>query len=349
MTDIVTIPGGATGPALQTTQIINAKWNNAQKWFERAFEFGDGIKGEVGTAEQIPLPLQSLDSAIEQVTPPEGLKLDGPDAAFAFFNEKNAELTALVNEKNTEMTALVNETFDKMVGIAFPDMTLLADAMRWCKRAINEGGTGINPAVEAALWERGRARILKQAQRDIASAQEKYARAGWPLPPGAMLNDMAMIRQDSRDKLAEQSRDISVKSFDAELENVRFAVKTAGDLFTQALQAVSDYVRTMMLAPQTAAQLATSLSGLKDDAARTLVALYQAQNSALEPFVRLEITDAELKQRAEEANLRAKVETAQLRAQAALANLRMVGDAAAASLNGIGASVGNTMTSSVGL
>mgnify|MGYP006955212614 CR=1 FL=1 len=47
--------------------------------------------------------------------------------------------------------------------------------------------------------------VLKQAQRDIASAQEKYARAGWPLPPGAMLNDMAMIRQDSRDKLAEQS------------------------------------------------------------------------------------------------------------------------------------------------
>ena len=336
MTDIVTIPSGVTGPALQTTQIINAKWKNAQEWFERAFEFGEGIKGDVGTAAQMPPP--SLDSDIKQVTKPEGLEFDDPDAAFAFFNEKNAELTALVNE-----------TFDKMVGIAFPDMTLLADAMRWCKRAINEGGTGINPAVEAALWERGRARILKQAQRDIASAQEKYARAGWPLPPGAMLNDMAMIRQDSRDKLAEQSRDISVKSFDAELENVRFAVKTAGDLFTQALQAVSDYVRTMMLAPQTAAQLATSLSGLKNDAARTLVALYQAQNSALEPFIRLEITDAELKQRANEANLRAKMETAQLRAQAALANLRMVGDAAAASLNGIGASVGNSMTSSVGL
>ena len=117
MTDIVTIPGGVTGPALQTTQIINAKWNNAQEWFERAFEFGDGIKGDVGTAAQIPLP--SLDSAIEQVTPPEGLEFDDPDAAFAFFNEKNAELTALVNE-----------TFDKMVGIAFPDMTLLADAMR---------------------------------------------------------------------------------------------------------------------------------------------------------------------------------------------------------------------------
>lgn len=331
MTDIVTIPSGVTGPALQTTQIINAKWKNAQEWFERAFDFGEGIKGDVGTAAQIPLP--SLSTALEQIAPPDGLQFDDPDSAFAFFDTKNAELSALVDD-----------AFNKMVGIAFPDMTLLADAMRWCKRAINEGGTGINPAVETALWERGRARILKQAARDTAGVTEKYARAGWPLPPGAMLNDIAMIRQDSRDKLAEQSRDIAIKSFDTEVENVRFAITTAGNLFTQALQAVSEYVKTVMLAPQTAAQLSASLSGLKNDAARTLVSLYQAQNAAQEQFLRLDITDAELKQRANEANLRAQTETAQLRAQAALANLRMVGDAAAASLNGISASVGNSLS-----
>lgn len=336
MTDIVTIPPGVTGPALQTTQIVNAKWNLALDWFAQAFAFGDGVKADVGNAPHIIAP--SLSTSLEMVKPPEGLSFDDPNSALEFFNDKNAELSALIED-----------AFNKMVGIAFPDMTLLADAMRWCKRAINEGGTGINPAVETALWERGRARILKQADRDAAGVTEKYARAGWPLPPGAMLNDLATIRQDSRDKLAEQSRDIAIKSFDAELENTRFAITTAGNLFTQALQAVSDYVRTVMLGPQTAAQLATSLSGLKNEASRTLVSLYQAQSAALEPFLRLEITDAELKERAQEANLRAKMETAKLRADAALANLRMVGDAAAASLNGIGASVGNTMSSSVAL
>lgn len=336
MTDIVTIPPGVTGPALQTTQIVNAKWNNAQEWFTRAFKFGDGVKADVGNAPHIVAP--SLSTDLEMVTPPDGLAFDDPDSALEFFDDKNAELSALVDE-----------AFNKMVGVAFPDMTLLADALRWCKRAINEGGTGINPAVETALWERGRARVLKQADRDAAAVTEKYARAGWPLPPGAMLNDLATIRQDSRDKLAEQSRDIAIKSFDAELENTRFAITTAGNLFTQALQAVSEYVKTVMLAPQTAAQLATSMSGLKNEASRTLVSFYQAQSAALEPFLRLETTDAELKQRAQEANLRARMETAQLRAQAALANLRMVGDAAAASLNGIGASVGNTISANVAL
>jgi hypothetical protein len=336
MTDIVTIPSGVTGPALQNTQIINAKWNNAQEWFERAFYFGESIKGEVGTAAQIPLP--SVSTSRVPVTAPTNLTFDNPNAALSVFDSKSDELSALIDD-----------AFDKMVGIAFPDMTLLADAVKWCKRAINEGGTGINADVENALWERGRARILKQAARDTAGVTEKYARAGWPLPPGAMLNDIAMIRQDSRDKLAEQNRDIAIKSFDTEVENVRFAITTAGDLFTKALQAVSDYVRTVMLAPQTAADVAKTISGLRNDAARTLVALYQAQNAAIEPFLRLEITDAELKERAQEANLRARTETAQMRAQAALANLHMVGVAASASLNGIGASVSNTMQTNVAM
>jgi hypothetical protein len=333
---IVTLPDGVSGPALQTTQIINAKWDNAQSWLSQAVEQGNAVQAAVGTAPQINAP--SLRTSIELAKPPSGLSFDSPDAAMSLFNSKNAELSALVDG-----------AFNKMVGIAFPDMTLLADAIRWCKRAINQGGTGINPAVEAALWERSRARILKQAERDMASTQEKYARAGWPLPPGAMLHDVAMIRQDSRDKLAEQSRDIAIKSFEAELENVRFAISTAGDLFTKALQAVGDYVKAVMLGPQTAAQLAASVSGLKNDAARTLVALYQAQSAALDPLVRLEITDAELKERAAEANLRARTETTQARVQAAMASLKMVGDSAAASLNGIGASVGNTMNSTVAL
>ena len=104
-----------------------------------------------------------------------------------------------------------------------------------------------------------------------------------------------------------------------------------------------------MLGPQIASQLASNVANLKNDASRTLVSLYQAQTAAMEPLARLAIADADMKIRAGEANLRAKVDTAQLRAQAALAQVKMVGDAAAASLNGIGASVGNSMQSSVSM
>lgn len=315
---------GLSYPADLHNWIVSNKWALAQDWFEKAFAFGDETKAEVGEAPQVPVP--DLRTLLEQATPPSNLQFDDPDSAMEYYNSKNAELSALVDD-----------AFNKMVGIAFPDMDVFADALRWCRKAINEGGTGININVEHALWERGRARILEQAQRDTQDITEKYARAGWPLPPGAMFHAQQLIRQESRNKLAEQSRDIAIKSFDTEIENVRFAIKTVGDLFSQALQAVSDYVKTIMLAPQTAASLTSSLSNMKNDAARTLVTLYQAQNAALEPFLKIEMTDAELKSRAQEQNLRAKMEVAKLKLDATLANLKMVGDAAASSLNGISA------------
>lgn len=331
---IVTIPPGITGPALQTTQVINAKWDNAVGWFNQAFDFGAEAMGQVGTAPVVQQPnvLQNFDL----VDPPSDLSFDDPTAAMAYFDAKNSEISAQIDG-----------AFRSMLGEAFPDMSTLAEALAWCRRAITQGGTGINSNVEAALWERGRARILRQADRDMASTTERYARAGWPLPPGAMLHDTALIRQDSRDKLAEQSRDIAVKSFETEVENVRFAVGAVSDMYTKAIAAVGEYVKAIALGPQLAAQLSTSMSGLKNEAARTLVALYQAQNAAIDPLLRLSITDAELKTRVAEANARLKQDTAQMRVQTVLANVKMMGDSAAASLNGIGAGVSNTMSTSV--
>ena len=333
---IVTIPAGVTGPALQTTQIINAKWTMAQESFRSAQGFTQDMVATVGTAPHYTAPI--LNQSFMPAEVPKNLSFDDPNAAMAYFDAKNGELSALIDK-----------AFKDMLGIAFPDMTLMASALKWCERAINEGGTGISHAVESALWERGRSRILREAERDLNTVQERYARAGWPLPPGAMLHEAALIRQGSRDKLAEASRDIAIKSFETEVENVRFAVKTVVDQFSQAISSVGEYVKTVMMGPQVASQLASNITNLKNDAARTLVSLYQAQNSALEPFIRLSITDAELKSKAEESNMRSQLETAQLRANAALAQIKMVGDAAAASLNGIGAGVSNTMSSSVSM
>ena len=333
---IVTLPDGITGPALQTTQIINAKWDKAQAWYEQATGFSQGTVAEVGTAPEITAP--TVKQSFMSSSAPGNLSFEDAGSVMSYFDAKNSELSALIDR-----------AFRQILGIAFPDMSLIASALGWCNRAITQGGTGISESVEAALWERGRARVLREAERDLASVQERYARSGWPLPPGAMLHEAALIRQGSRDKLAEASRDIAIKSFETEVENVRFAVKAAADQFSQAINAVGDYVKTVMLGPQIASQLASNVANLKNDASRTLVSLYQAQTAAMEPLARLAIADAEMQSRASEANLRAKVETAQLRAQVALAQVKMVGDAAAASLNGIGASVGNSMQSSVSM
>lgn len=332
---IVSVPdpsGGGAGAPVVTSQIINAKWQNGVLWFNRAFEFGDEAIAAIGVAPQMTPP--TLDKSYVPPVPP-SLDFDDPNAAMAYFDAKNVELSALIDT-----------TFQTMLQQTFPDMGYISSALAWCNKAVTQGGTGINTSVETALWERARARVSQEGERAVAEVENRYARAGWPLPPGAMLHQTALVRQDGRNKLAEASRDIAVKSFDTEVENVRFAVKGVMDQYIQALAAVGDYVKTIMLGPQISMQLATSMSSLKNDAARTLTAFYTAQTAALEPRVRLAITDAEIQSQAATANLRARSESSQMRAQVTLANLKMMGDSAAASFNGIdaGARIGATDT-----
>ena len=148
------------------------------------------------------------------------------------------------------------------------------------------------------------------------------------------------IRQIDREaskELSKQSRDIAVKSFDTEVENVRFAVKELLDLRTKALGAALDYIRTLMLGPETAMKLATDLSTLQYELMRALTAMYTAQVSALSPQVQLLIADAELRQKAEKANLDSELAMIDARVRAALAAAQMLGTQAAAGINAIGA------------
>ena len=84
-------------------------------------------------------------------------------------------------------------------------------------------------------------------------------------------------------------------------------------------------------------KLATGLANIKGDLARALTALYQAEVAALEPRVRMAITDAELQQRASEANMKAQVDMIQAKLQGALGAAQMLATQAAAGLNAINA------------
>lgn len=323
---IVSVPdpstGGAGAPVI-VSQIINAKWHNAQVMADASAKRNDDAIALTDPAPQMLVP--ELDRSYLPPQRPD-LPFDDPNAATAMYDAARAQ-----------MEALIQDGFTKFLGDNFSNGSYFQAAQAWLDTALTQGGTGINANVEQQLWERGRARLVAEAMRAEADVTANWARRRFPLPPGPMVHQVGLVQQDLRDKLAEQGRDISIKSFDAEMENVRFAVATALDLRTKAIAAAGDYIKTLILGPQTAAQLATSLAGLKTEFARSLVALYSAETAALEPRVRLAITDAQLKQQGAEANLRASVQTLSDRVRAALEQARQVAQMAAASLNGIGA------------
>ena len=308
---------------------------NAINLINRAFALGDEALGLTTAAPQMSAP--TLDKSYL------------PPVAPVLPNMDPNEGMAIYQASKDEIEALIASGYGTFLQTYFPDGQLYQGAIGWIERALGPGGTGINPAVEQQVWERDRARIMSETQRMESEATVTFANRRFPLPPGAMVSQLNAIAIEGSRKLAEQSRDIAIKSFEAELENVRLAVQQAIDLRMKGLQAAGDYIRTLILGPQTAMQLATGLAGLRAEFARALTSMYSAQVTAVEPLVRLNITDAQLKQAAAEANLRAQVQSITDRVNAADSNARMVGSIASSSLNGMNvqASISGSDSSSI--
>lgn len=81
---------------------------------------------------------------------------------------------------------------------------------------IEDGGTGLGEDVEAALWERGRARQAILNARTYNEAGEFFASKGYTIPPGALGGKLT-------EALAEQTRADAQLNFEILVEQARLA------------------------------------------------------------------------------------------------------------------------------
>lgn len=137
---------------------------------------------------------------------------------------------------------------------------------------LTSGGTGLPAALEDAVWERDRARVLKEAERVKNTTINSMASRGFPLPPGALVSMLEMTEADSQDKISQQSRDVAIKQIETFIENIKAAAALAvssGDGAGRAILADSTEAGRALLED---AQAGTRLS-YEDarEAARVLV------------------------------------------------------------------------------
>jgi hypothetical protein len=323
---IVSVPneaGGAGAPVL-VSQIVNATWANGQ---QRTLDADNRINNALAQAETVPVISAPLLDTSYNV----------PDAPAI---TRDMDGKALYDSTVQTISRQIEEGFTRFQSTYFPDIEPASRAaLAWLEAALRGEGMGLSPAVEAALWQRDRARMQSELLRTEREQMATWADRGFPLPPGALAHAVKTIRLSGFEQLSAQSRDIAIKTADVAVENARIAVREALNLRIAALQSAGEYVKTLILGPQTALQLATGLAGLESDFARTLTQLYSAQAQALEPKVRLQITQAELQMRTKEANNRSEVAALQSRVSLAVEAAKMCATQAAALLNGINAGV----------
>ena len=151
------------------------------------------------------------------------------------------------------------------------------EGMDWLINTITNGGTGINPAVENQIWQRGRDRVIAEGARADSQTLIQFTQRGYSLPSGAMTKLLQANRFEQLGKLQEQSRDVAIKQAEIELENLRFAVEKVVDTRLRAIATAADYIRAITNGFDSAVNIANQEAQAKAALMSATADLYRAR------------------------------------------------------------------------
>lgn len=147
-------------------------------------------------------------------------------------------------------------------------------------RSMMGGGTGLPPAVEDALFSRARERSSAETKRDIQQAVDTWAARDFSMPPGMLVKQVDVAREQARLRSAELNRDITIEAAKWEIENIRFAV-TQGMALEQLNQNLHEnIVKRLFEAARFQAEAHIQVFDAQ-------VALFNAQNAAFETLAQV--------------------------------------------------------------
>lgn len=153
-------------------------------------------------------------------------------------------------------------------------------------RRMMAGGTGLPPAVEAAIFARSRDRAALETERAVSDAFADWAARGFEMPPGMLVKQVAVAREAGQMRAAEANRDLAIEAAKWEIENLRFAVQQGIALEGLTLNLFENAVKRMFEAARFHAESRISLLNAH-------VAVFNARNDGFRLMVEVYKTNLE--------------------------------------------------------
>lgn len=314
---------GTSSPSELVTWAFNNAWTVASTKATNADSMFSNALSGAGSAPQVGSSYPGFTPTV--VEPPVTIPTDAQSAGVASFYE----LSQAVIDQLADLFASYMQTY-------FPDETpYLHDAEQWLVKALTEGGTGIAPAVERQIWERDRDRLLKDSLRAENEAYSTWAARRYPLPPGALAGQIAQIRREASDKIAESSRSLAVKQMEIEVENVKFAVDKAITLYSAAMGAAVDYVRALAVGPTSSMQIIPSVTDSQSKLIQAANSYYTSRIAVEELRMKAGVSKADFELKADTTSAQLTMEDIKNRVMAAVEAAKAMSTQAAAALNAL--------------
>ena len=169
---------------------------------------------------------------------------------------------------------------------------LLGELESKLQDSITNGGTGLNPDVEGAIWDRAREREYKQANDAILDL-ERMETMGFHMPPGVYMDGRIKVQTELSKNNAGHSREVMIKQAELELENVQRALQTAQVVEAKHIDANNQVEQRSFEAARFATEAGISLYNAKVQAYQAIVEAYRSKISIYEAQVRAELGKVE--------------------------------------------------------
>lgn len=219
---------------------------------------------EEPTAPQVMLPVFGAVAPTDNTVAPTNL-----DTTFA-----NAYASAAPST-----ITMVNGYVDAMLAQRNPQYATQMAAIEAQLTRYLAGGTGLNAAVENAIYARAQSKNDAEARRVRDAAYAEAAKRGFTLPSGALMSAQQTARQAGADNNAKAATEITVLQAEMEQKNLQFAVTTSTALRTAVLNATLSYMQNL-----------GQINGQAIDYAKSVLsAVLEAYNTSVRAFtVKLE-------------------------------------------------------------
>lgn len=324
----------ASGAVAAARAAVDRAWNLATTTAVAKSKTSDDLfykaLGEAGSAGK--MTPSTFDFDVSVIEPPVAIPELAEGATMEVFN-------AWWTNINDALT----QNFAWFIDKYFPnECNYLGKVQQWICKTLTEGGTGMAPHVEDQIWQRDRARLLKDAQRTKREVLTTFAARGFPLPPGAAAGAVSLVMSETQDKIAQASRDVAIKQAEIEIENVRFAVDKAIGLYSAAIGAAGDFIKALAGTSGNMSQLIPSITDSQSKLIGAASEYYRARIAVEELRLKATMPAAEWGQQAKTKNLEAEMQALRNRVDAAIAAAQSLGTQASAALNGLHASASIT-------
>ena len=178
--------------------------------------------------------------------------------------------------------------------ILISDDPLVMECINRLTNNIRYGGTGLTPAVEAAIWDRDLERNEQTLQDSTDKTVTAWAKMGFSLPDGMLAHSVAELQKEYENRRIDRSREIAIKQAELEQTNLFKSIELASGLMAHVIGLEIEYEKLVLQAQEFTAKYANEYIGMQIEVYKAQVEAYRIRAQVYETLIRSELAKVEV-------------------------------------------------------